>query len=303
MDKKKAAATALATTIAASGAAVDATFDSPQDILQNTYVEPVVDYVTPDGTIDDDGTTQDDEDKGKQAVTAAKKTVREWVLELPLWVRAIVVVPLWLVGNLVMYAGHLVIVGLSPVWGSILNLLMLAGVLTAAFTIAAKAMFPDVPLRKILNKRTFKGILIAAVFVFLLDLALKVGWPPYMQYRTIAIALFTLAVLFLLVMRFGRRENKRRRKEREMAEAARHTVDEAKARAAALLSAAETDAETRKEHIMASVQTEIGELILSASQKLLNETGTPESNSRLYDEFIRIAESTIAPAGKNGEKK
>ena len=55
--------------------------------------------------------------------------------------------------------------------------------------------------------------------VFLLDLALKVGWPPYMQYRTIAIALFTLAVLFLLVMRFGRRENKRRRKEREMAEA------------------------------------------------------------------------------------
>ena len=218
MDKKKAAATALATTIAASGAAVDATFDSPQDILQNTYVEPVVDYVTPDGTIDDDGTTQDDEDKGKQAVTAAKKTVREWVLELPLWVRAIVVVPLWFVGNLVMYAGHLVIVGLSPVWGSILNLLMLAGVLTAAFTIAAKAMFPDVPLRKILNKRTFKGILIAAVFVFLLDLALKVGWPPYMQYRTIAIALFTLAVLFLLVMRFGRRENKRRRKEREMAE-------------------------------------------------------------------------------------
>lgn len=219
MDKKKAAATALATTIAASGAAVDATFDSPQDILQNTYVEPVVDYVTPDGTIDDDGTTQDDEDKGKQAVTAAKKTVREWVLELPLWVRAIVVVPLWFVGNLVMYAGHLVIVGLSPVWGSILNLLMLAGVLTAAFTIAAKAMFPDVPLRKILNKRTFKGILNAAVFVFLLDLALKVGWPPYMQYRTIAIALFTLAVLFLLVMRFGRRENKRRRKEREMAEA------------------------------------------------------------------------------------
>ena len=219
MDKKKAAATALATTIAASGAAVDATFDSPQDILQNTYVEPVVDYVTPDGTIDDDGTTQDDEDKGEQAVTAAKKTLREWVLELPLAVRAIVVVPLWFVGNLVMYAGHLVIVGLSPVWGSILNLLMLAGVLTAAFTIAAKAMFPDVPLRKILNKRTFKGILIAAVFVFLLDLALKVGWPPYMQYRTIAIALFTLAVLFLLVMRFGRRENKRRRKEREMAEA------------------------------------------------------------------------------------
>ncbi len=216
VDKKKAAATALATTIAASGAAVDATFDSPQDILQQTYVEPVVEYVDPDTGIDDG--VQDDEEKGKQAVTQAKRTVREWVLELPLWVRTIVVVPLWFIGNLVMYAGHLVIVGLSPVWGSILNLLLLAAVLTGAFTVAAKAMFPDVKLRQILNKRNFKGILIASVFVFLLDLALKVGWPAYMQYRTLAIALFTLIVLFLLVMRFGRRENKRRRKEREMAQ-------------------------------------------------------------------------------------
>lgn len=218
MDKKKAAATALATTIAASGAAVDATFDSPQDILQNTYVEPVVEYVNPDGTTDDGGTTQDDEDKGKQAVTAAKKTVREWILGLPLAVRYIVVVPLWFVGNLVLWAGGIIMTGLSPLWEGALHLLLLAAVLTGAFTIAAKAMFPDVPLKKILNKRTFKGILTVAVFVFLLDLALKVGWPEYMQYRTVAIALFTLAVLFLLVMRFGRRENKRRRKEREMAQ-------------------------------------------------------------------------------------
>jgi cbb3-type cytochrome oxidase subunit 3 len=58
----------------------------------------------------------------------------------------------------------------------------------------------------------------ASVFVFVLDLALKVGWPEYMQYRTVAIALFTLAVLFLLVVRFARRENRRRRKAREQAE-------------------------------------------------------------------------------------
>lgn len=102
---------------------------------------------------------------------------------------------------------------------------------------------------------------------------------------------------------------KRAAAEREMADAARRTVEDAKARASELLSAAETDAETRKEHIMASVQTEIGELVLSAAQKLLSEEVTPERNHRLYDEFIRVAESTIAKnnagntTGNDGEKK
>lgn len=215
MDKKKAAATALATTIAASGAAVDATFDNPQDILQQTYVEPVVEYVDVDAQADDGA---QDEEKGKQVVQAAKKTFGEWILSLPLAVRYIVVVPLWFIGNLVLWAGGIIMTGLSPLWEGALHLLLLAGVMTGAFTIAAKAMFPDVKLRKILNKKTFKGILIASVFVFLLDLALKVGWPDYMHYRTVAIALFTLAVLFLLVVRFARRENKRRRKEKQQAE-------------------------------------------------------------------------------------
>ena len=216
MDKKQAAAAAIATTIAASGAAVDATFDSPSDILQNTTMEPVVEYV--DGGAADDGATQDDEEKGKQVVQQAKKTFGEWILSLPLAVRYIVVVPLWFVGNLVLWAGGVIMTGLAPLWEGALHLLLLAAVLTGAFTIAAKAMFPDVKLRKILNKHTFKGILIASVVVFVLDLALKVGWPEYMQYRTVAIALFTLAVLFLLVVRFARRENRRRRKAREQAE-------------------------------------------------------------------------------------
>lgn len=216
MDKKQAAAAAIATTIAASGAAVDATFDSPADILQSQTGEPVVEYVDA-GTGDDGGSTQDEE-KGKQAVKTAKGAFREWILELPVAVRAIFVVPVWFVGNLVVYGAQLAITGLTPLWQGVLHLLILAAVLTGAFTIAVKAMFPDLPLRKILNKRTFKGVLIAAVLVFVTDLALKVGWPDYMQYRTIAIALFTLAVLFLLVMRFARKENKRRRKQREQAE-------------------------------------------------------------------------------------
>ncbi|MGM9652611.1 MAG: hypothetical protein ACI3XP_03125 [Eubacteriales bacterium] len=81
--------------------------------------------------------------------------------------------------------------------------------------------------------------------------------------------------------------------EKETARAAQTYIDDAKKKASALLAAAEREAEERKEHILDSAQTEIGELVLSATQKLLGDTVTPERNSGLYDEFIRRAEQTV----------
>ena len=45
MDNKKKIAAAVAATIAASGAAVDASFDNPADLLQQNTVEPKIEYV------------------------------------------------------------------------------------------------------------------------------------------------------------------------------------------------------------------------------------------------------------------
>ena len=61
-----------------------------------------------------------------------------------------------------------------------------------------------------------------------------------------------------------------------------------------IILAAEQEAEDRKEHILDSAQTEIGELVVAATQKLLSDTVTPERNTELYDEFIRLADKTIA---------
>ena len=69
--------------------------------------------------------------------------------------------------------------------------------------------------------------------------------------------------------------------------AAKSYLDTAKQKADGLLAAAEKDAEERKAHILESAQTEIGELVLSAAQKLLSDTVTPERDSALYDAFIR----------------
>ncbi len=85
----------------------------------------------------------------------------------------------------------------------------------------------------------------------------------------------------------------RQQAETESTDAAKACIAAAKEQAQAIMLAAEKDAEARKEHILDSAQTEIGELILSATQKLLSDTVTPERNQALYDEFIRLAEQTV----------
>lgn len=82
--------------------------------------------------------------------------------------------------------------------------------------------------------------------------------------------------------------------EKEIADISKSTLAQAKEKADSIILAAEKQAEDRKEHILDSVQTEIGELVVSATQKLLSDTVTPERNSALYDEFIRLADKTIA---------
>ena len=68
----------------------------------------------------------------------------------------------------------------------------------------------------------------------------------------------------------------------------------AKKKSAAIVAAAEDAAEMRRAQILDSAQTEIGELVLEATQKLLSDTADPERTHALYDEFLRRAEADAA---------
>ncbi|MBQ3016432.1 MAG: ATP synthase F0 subunit B [Clostridia bacterium] len=97
--------------------------------------------------------------------------------------------------------------------------------------------------------------------------------------------------------------NKKKENEKQIAEMTAQTLKEAHQKADAIVRTAEQEAEKRKEHILDSAQTEIGELVLAATQKLLSDTVTPERNIALYDEFIRLADEKIAEERvKNGKK-
>ena len=68
---------------------------------------------------------------------------------------------------------------------------------------------------------------------------------------------------------------------------AKEYIDTAQEKATAIISEAETQAEARKVQILDSAQTEIGELVIEATQKLLTEKASEKNAHDLYDEFIR----------------
>ena len=210
MDNKKKVAAAVAATIAASGVAVDASFDNPADLLQaDLKTEPQIQYVDLEN---DQDTGNQDEDKQKQAETVKSGPVREWILHLPLAVRALFVLPFWFVGHMIIIGGSALFTAASPLLNYLLGFVLIALVIAGAFTATAKAMFPDLPIRKILNRHSIKWILIAAAAVWLADLVLGMFWAGYAHFKTLILGAFTLIAIGSVVIWFARREHRRRLK-------------------------------------------------------------------------------------------
>jgi len=78
---------------------------------------------------------------------------------------------------------------------------------------------------------------------------------------------------------------------KKTAEEAKTYLDDAKEKAAAVIKNAEQEAEQRRRQILDSAQTEIGELVVEATQKLICEASTPEKNKALYDEFLKCVQN------------
>lgn len=91
--------------------------------------------------------------------------------------------------------------------------------------------------------------------------------------------------------------------QKEISESSAQIIQDAKDKANAIVARAEQEAEERKAHILESAQTEIGELVVGATQKLLSNTVTPERNGALYDEFIRLANDAVSDERSNNDKK
>ena len=138
---------------------------------------------------------------------------------MPVAVRMLVVLPLWLAGSGLTLLGTALWSGVSPILSHILNSLLLILALFAAFVLAAKAIFPDLPLKKILNRRTIPRLLLLGVILSIADRLLLAFVAEYASVRNIAVLIAFLLALFAAVLAFALRELNRGRRAAEKAQA------------------------------------------------------------------------------------
>ena len=222
--KKKKSSMAASTAVAAvtaAGVLVGGAFASPDDLLSDGP-DAIVQTLDTGSQIDadgggSDGGAEEEEGESKRTLTGF---VRRVVLSAPVGVRAVVGLPLWALGTAVIaLASSLWSAVLSPVAATVLGWLAFALLALLVFTLAVKTVFPDLPLKKILNKRSILSIVLLCFAFGVLDCVLPFFWEDYQNLSRLLKLLGSLVCTGVPVAFFVRRHS-RKQKERAEAEAA-----------------------------------------------------------------------------------
>ena len=183
-EKKKINGKATASAVAAvtaAGVLVGGAYASPDELV-NDGPDPLVQSLSTDAQPADDGGGGADEDEGEagEEKRGLRGGVRSLVRSAPIWVRAGVFVPLWALGTgVTALVTALWSSVLSPVAATVLGWLAIALLAVIVFALAAKTVFPDLPLKKILNRHSLRTILLLCLGFGLIDAILPVFWDSY----------------------------------------------------------------------------------------------------------------------------
>ena len=210
-QKKKAAVSAVAAVTAASvlvggayGSPAELLDDAPDALVQSLDMD--MDSQTDAGDGADEG--DEDENRGRQA-----SAVRRLVQAMPLPLRALVALPLWIIGSGLIDLGTLLWGAvLSPAFAHVLSWAAVAVMVLLVFLLAAKTIAPDLPLKKILNKKSVLGILALCLVFGLIDAVLPLLWDGYEQISRMIRAGFSCICTVTPIAFFMRRHKRRLRK-------------------------------------------------------------------------------------------
>lgn len=186
-------------------------FSSPADVTQDQtsaaayrptpVVLDVDEFVN--APVEDDDEDGDEQKSAKLSFTAR---FRQAVLSLPQSVRMLLVVPLWAVGTAILTVISFLwnILFASPLGAFIASFALGLAIMLGLFTVTAKALFPDIPVRKILCRRNVIIVGCLALVLSGFDAVAPMYWHQY----PLAAALLKLAlggsVIGWLVHRTGR---------------------------------------------------------------------------------------------------
>ncbi|MBQ1476938.1 MAG: hypothetical protein IIZ33_02200 [Erysipelotrichaceae bacterium] len=194
---KKKASIGILASLTSISVLLGGVFDSPKELVEENHEKPVILIEN----IDDYSEDELENEEGKDH-TGYKDKLKRQIYRIPLRIRMIFCVPLWCLGTMILSLGEFLWGSLlSPVLNVLLTFLLQTIILMAVIGICVKLLFPDLPWRKIFNKRTLLAVLIGSLIMSLLDAVLPLFWKEYRYYKMLGKFLIGLVIL-TIVMRW-----------------------------------------------------------------------------------------------------
>lgn len=191
---KKAAVSAVGVVTAAS-LLVSGLFATPAEIATQIPESPpaIVEVYTPE-----EG-PEEEESNAATRKKSVKERIREKLLTWPIWLRSLLLIPLWGIGTLLSLLLRTV---LPPVlkWllGAVFPVLLLL--------VGLKLLFPDIPLSKLLCKKNRIALIVLSVLLFLTGPVLghyfpEQKWLPFLEKLALLALTFLIACAQILMKR------------------------------------------------------------------------------------------------------
>ncbi len=185
--------------------------DGPDAIVQTMDSGAVLEIDS--GGADGGAEEEEGEEETKRGLTGA---VRRLVLSAPAGVRAVVAVPLWALGTAVIaLVSSLWSAVLSPVASTVLSWLAFAALAVLIFALAVKTVFPDLPLKKIVSKRSVLTIVLLCFLFGVVDCVLPFFWDDYETLSRLLKLFGSLICTGVPVAFFVRRRRRKLKKQAE----------------------------------------------------------------------------------------
>lgn len=188
----------------------DALNDGPDAIVQTISIAPQIQADTggSDGDAEEAVAVEEEKKRGKYA------GVRKSLRETPFEARLRLAVPLWLAGSLMIaLLSSLLMSVLPPLAAAVLSWVLTALMAVLIFALAVKTVFPDLPLKKILNKRSLLCIGVLGLVCGILDAALPFFWEDYTGLSKLLHVLGSAACTGVPILYFLRRHKREEAKE------------------------------------------------------------------------------------------
>lgn len=175
----------LAAAIAAVSVLVSGLFTSPGELLEDRQLPPTPPAIV-DVLIEDVPDTEGGGDDTAVCDEKKQKGIRAWLRQkikaLPVIARVFVCIPLWCIGTVLMSAFSALLGNvLAPAAYVLIRYLCIAGLVLAGVLAIVKCVAPDVPLKKVLDKRNVLAVLLGTSVLGLAGSLMQIIYPEGMK--------------------------------------------------------------------------------------------------------------------------